>query len=99
MLTPDPALPSVPPLGVVIVAFNSADVILDCLESLLASKGVALSVVVVDNASTDGTPALLRAWGAGAPWAPAGDLPLALAPSPKPLPLDGAPGPSGTGSP
>jgi GT2 family glycosyltransferase len=82
-------------LGVVIVAFNSADVILDCLESLLASRGVALSVVVVDNASTDGMPAHLRAWGAGAPWAPAGDLPLALAPSPKPRALDGAPGPGG----
>ena len=92
-LAPDPV--AGPRLGVVIVAFNSADVILDCLESLLASRGVALSVVVVDNASTDGTLALLRAWGAGAPWAPAGDLPLVLTPSPKPLTLDGAIGPSG----
>lgn len=28
-----------PRLGVALVAFNSADVILDCLESLLASEG------------------------------------------------------------
>ena len=66
-----PDLAPVPRLGVVIVAFNSADVILDCLESLLASGGVALSVVVVDNGSGDGTPDLLRAWAAGQPWQPA----------------------------
>jgi GT2 family glycosyltransferase len=56
---------SLPRLGVAICTFNSADVILDCLETLLAAGGVALDVVVADNASTDGTPALLRAWAAG----------------------------------
>ena len=84
-----PDLAPVPRLGVVIVAFNSADVILDCLESLLASGGVALSVVVVDNGSGDGTPDLLRAWAAGKPWQPAPDLPFALTPTAKPLRLDG----------
>lgn len=42
-------------MGVVIVAFNSASVIGACLRSLLCSTGVALHVVVVDNASTDQT--------------------------------------------
>lgn len=77
-----------PALGVVIVGFNSADVILDCLESLLAAKGVALHIVVVDNASTDGTPEALEAWAAGhAPYAAPADLPFALTPAPKPLRL------------
>lgn len=78
-----------PTLGVVVVTFNAADVILDCLESLLASDGVALEIVVVDNASTDATLATIRAWAAGsAAYVPAGDLPFALAPCPKPVPLD-----------
>ena len=51
-----------PKLGVTIVTFNSADVILDCLESLLASTNVALDIVVVDNRSTDDTAAILKNW-------------------------------------
>lgn len=55
--------PSPPPLGVAIVTFHSADVILACLDSLFASQDVALRVVVTDNASGDDTVALIRAWG------------------------------------
>ncbi len=54
--------PLPPPIGVVVVAFNSADVILGCVESLLAQEGGAPAVIVVDNASTDDTVAVLRAW-------------------------------------
>lgn len=79
-----------PPLGVVLVAYASSDVILDCLETLLAAAaadGTALRVVVVDNASPDGTVAAVRAWAAGtAPYAPPVDLPFAHVPVPKPLP-------------
>lgn len=50
------------PIGVVVVAFNSADVIVGCVESLLAQAGGAPAVIVVDNASTDDTVAVLRAW-------------------------------------
>jgi hypothetical protein len=79
---------SLPALGVVIVTFNSSDVIRDCLESLLASQGVALCIVVVDNGSTDGTPALLHDWAAGrAGPAKAAALPFPLAPVPKPVAL------------
>jgi GT2 family glycosyltransferase len=82
---------TLPTLGVVLVTFNSSDVILDCLESLLAAQGVALSIVVVDNESTDGTLALLRDWAAGRhPYVAPAVLPFPLAPSPKPLTLHAA---------
>jgi GT2 family glycosyltransferase len=51
-------------IGVVIVTFNAQDIILDCLESLLASADVDLRIVVVDNASRDDTVALIRNWAA-----------------------------------
>lgn len=78
-----------PTLGVVVVSFNSGDVITECLESLLASTGVRLKVVVVDNASPDDTVAKLRAWADGsAPFAqPAASPAPALTPAPKPLAL------------
>jgi GT2 family glycosyltransferase len=84
-----------PRLGVALVSFNSADVILDCLESLLASDRVGLDIVVADNASTDGTVALLRDWAAGRViHAPAADCPFALPPpAPRALALDGSPTP------
>lgn len=87
-MTDGEVLTDLMPLGVVLVAFDSSDVILDCLESLLASTGVALRIVVVDNGSSDGTPGLLRDWAAGrVPYTPAPDLPVPVAPSPKPLVL------------
>ncbi|WP_298438175.1 glycosyltransferase family 2 protein [uncultured Jannaschia sp.] len=50
-----------PRLGVVIVTHRAADTIDACLGSLLASEGVTLRVVVVDNASPDDTLTRLRA--------------------------------------
>lgn len=77
-----------PSLGVVIVTYASGNVVLDCLESLLASTGVRLAVVVVDNASPDETINILQAWSAGTLiWKPPTDLPFGLAPTPKPLTL------------
>lgn len=74
------------PVGVVIVAFNSADVIVDCVESLMNSDGPRPYVVVVDNASPDGTVAKLEQWARGeTAAAPAADLPAARAGCPKPL--------------
>ncbi len=49
------------PLGVVIVTFNSEDVIGDCLDSLLATISPALQIVVCDNASGDDTIGVVRA--------------------------------------
>jgi len=82
---------TLPRLGVVIVTFNSADVILDCLESLLAASGVVLTIVVVDNASPDGSPDLIRAWGAGKELATAKDLPFPPFRSPKPVSMESVP--------
>jgi len=77
-----------PSLGVVIVLYNSADVILDCVESLLASRNVRLDVVLVDNASTDNTCQVIRDWAAGrVPFKPAPDVPFAIAGAAKPLSL------------
>ncbi len=54
-----------PSIGVIVVAFNSADVIVGCLDSLLAQEAGPPVIVVVDNASSDGTVPTLRAWAAG----------------------------------
>lgn len=78
-------------LGVVVVTFNSGEVVLDCLESLLADTTVPMSVVVVDNASTDGTDELIRNWASGkAGWTCPPDIPFALSAWPKPVALSGA---------
>ncbi|MCF7702209.1 glycosyltransferase family 2 protein [Loktanella sp. M215] len=79
---------TLPTLGVVVVTFNSADIIQDCLESLLASRGVRLEIIVVDNASTDDTLAVLRDWASGQhPYTVPADMPFALTPAPKPVTL------------
>ena len=75
-------------LGVVIVTFNAADVILDCLESLLASQSVQLKIVVIDNASTDDTIETLQRWAKGdVAYKAAQDLPFLAITSAKPIDL------------
>jgi GT2 family glycosyltransferase len=44
-----------PDVSVVVVSFNTRDVLEACLRALLSSEGVRLEVFVVDNASTDGS--------------------------------------------
>lgn len=46
-------------VGVVIVAYNSADIIAPCLESLRRASSRPLHVVVVDNNSSDDTPEIV----------------------------------------
>jgi hypothetical protein len=49
-------------LGVVILNWNTRDLLRDCLRSVYASSGgLAFEVCVVDNASTDGSAAMVRA--------------------------------------
>lgn len=74
-------------LGVVVVTYNSADVIRDCLETLLTAAGdVALRVVVVDNASPDTTVDVIESWMAGADgYTLPDDLPFTTDPLPKPV--------------
>lgn len=80
-----------PRLGVVIVAFASADVIRDCLESLCAAEDVALDIVVVDNGSPDDTLARIRDWATtGTAYVPPVDLPFSITLGPRPIPLNGS---------
>lgn len=44
-----------PLVSVTIVTYNSGRFIKRCLESVLAQKGPSKEIIVVDNASTDGT--------------------------------------------
>lgn len=74
-------------LGVAIVTFNSADEIFDCLQSLVraaSEDAVRLDVVVVDNASGDGTADLVEGWQQGT-HSPSlsPDLPVSAKPVPK----------------
>ncbi len=82
-------MPSPAPLGVVIVAYNSADVILDCLETLCAAAAIdrtALRIVVVDNASPDDSVQAVADWVSGKkPWMAPGDLPFTAPALSKPL--------------
>jgi N-acetylglucosaminyl-diphospho-decaprenol L-rhamnosyltransferase len=47
-------------LGIVIVNWNTRDLLRNCLKSVYASEGVSVEVVIVDNASTDGSQDMVR---------------------------------------
>ncbi len=50
-------LNQLPFVSIIIINYNGAEVILNCLESLYSNlKQVAYEVIVVDNASQDGSP-------------------------------------------
>lgn len=51
-------------VGVVIVAFNTGDDLINCVESLRRQTGGPPHIVVVDNRSTDDTMPGFRAWAA-----------------------------------
>src|SRR5262245_12256833 len=50
-----------PRASVIIVSYNKKDDVLRCLESLTQTHEVTFEVIVVDNASTDGTTDALAA--------------------------------------
>jgi hypothetical protein len=51
---------TVPRVSAVVVSYNTRDDLLPCLEALLAQTDVFLDVIVVDNASTDGSVEAVR---------------------------------------
>ncbi|MDX2328385.1 glycosyltransferase family 2 protein [Sinorhizobium medicae] len=52
---------SIPDVTFVVAAYNSADTIMRAIESALSQEGVTVEVIVVDDCSTDATPALVAA--------------------------------------
>lgn len=54
-------------VAAIIVNYRTAELTVDCVRSLLASEGVALSAIVVDNASGDGSAEHFRRAFAGEP--------------------------------
>jgi GT2 family glycosyltransferase len=54
-------LTAAPELSIVIVSYNTRQLLLDCLASIYAHASLPLQVIVVDNHSSDGTPAAIRA--------------------------------------
>lgn len=56
---------SVPRLGVVIVSYQSREIIDECLESLFSARSVDLRVAVVDNNSSDDTCQVIADWASG----------------------------------
>lgn len=52
-----------PTVCISIVTFNSSRYIRRCLTAVMAQKGIRATVVVVDNASADGTGAILKDFG------------------------------------
>ncbi len=91
-------------IGVVIVAYDAGEILLDCLEALRAAARAPgappLRVLVVDNDSPDGTLARLRGWAAGeVAWPDPARGPLPFAPVPRPhRDLHGGDVPGGGGS-
>lgn len=81
-------------MGIAIVTYNSTEHILPCLETLLASTiAHRLRIVIVDNASTDGTVSMIRNWATGripAVWPP--DCPVTPTATAKPVSIS-HPGP------
>jgi hypothetical protein len=47
-------------ISVVLVTYQNAAEIKECIESLLQASSLPLQILIADNASTDGTPALLK---------------------------------------
>jgi GT2 family glycosyltransferase len=74
-------------IGIVIVSYGSADVILDCLESLVAADRPEFRIVVVDNASFDGTADLIRAWAGAGDHHVSSDIPFEVGRIGRPLRL------------
>jgi len=56
-----PGEPLMPDVSVILVSFNTRDLLRECLHTVFAQTGVSLEVFVVDNASRDGSVEMLRA--------------------------------------
>src|SRR5262245_34932678 len=55
----DSRFPSLQAVSVVVINFNGGEFLADCLERILAQTHPAAEIIVVDNRSTDGSPATI----------------------------------------
>ncbi len=62
-----------PEVTVIVTLYNYADVVIDTLESIVASEGVAFEVIVIDDHATDHSRAVVEAYLAAHP-----DVPMVL---------------------
>jgi GT2 family glycosyltransferase/predicted HAD superfamily hydrolase/Flp pilus assembly protein TadD len=62
-----PASAGSPVASILILVLNQLEHTRKCLESITARTPISHEVIVVDNGSTDGTPAYLKEWQAGRP--------------------------------
>jgi N-acetylglucosaminyl-diphospho-decaprenol L-rhamnosyltransferase len=60
-VSPAPADPGLPHVSAIVVSFNTRDDLLRSLDALLTHGGPRLEVIVVDNASSDGSAEAVRA--------------------------------------
>jgi GT2 family glycosyltransferase len=58
---PSPAVPVEPAVSIVIVNWNTSDLLRNCLASVRGQTRQPCEIIVVDNASTDGSPAMVAA--------------------------------------
>lgn len=59
-LVPEPRSPTAD-LGIIVLNYNTRDLLRDCLRSLAATRGPKLDITVVDNASPDDSVAMVSA--------------------------------------
>lgn len=58
------SLPEPPELSIIIVNWNTRDLLRDCLNSIYAEiEETSFEAVVVDNASSDGSPEMVKVMG------------------------------------
>jgi GT2 family glycosyltransferase len=53
--------PQFPKVSIVVVSYNTRDMTLDCLRSIARETGISHEVIVIDNASADGSAAAIAA--------------------------------------
>lgn len=59
-----PSCPTIPAITVTLAAYNAAPFVADCLDSILAQSHIDFELVIVDDASTDRTRAILQNYAA-----------------------------------
>lgn len=57
---PDTGSEPQPLLSIIIVSYNTRDILRDCVQSIYRETTLLFEIIIVDNVSHDGTPAMIR---------------------------------------